>query len=98
VVDLDFLRGDALARLGRYPEAEAAFQEEIRRYPRNAQAYTRLAIVYGVQRRSVAEVDRLLRAMVAASPGPETVELAAKTLESMGDHRGARAWRSRPSR
>jgi arylsulfatase A-like enzyme/Flp pilus assembly protein TadD len=95
VVDLDFLRGDALARLGRYPEAEAAFQEEIRRYPRNAQAYARLAIVYGLQRRSVTEVDRVLKAMVAASPGREARELAAKTLDSMGDPRGARAWRQR---
>jgi arylsulfatase A-like enzyme/Flp pilus assembly protein TadD len=95
VPDLDFLRGDALARLGRYAEAEAAFDEEIRAFPRNSQAYTRLAIVYGLQRRTVKEVDRLLEAMVAANPGRETLELAAKTLESMGDAQGARAWRRR---
>jgi arylsulfatase A-like enzyme len=98
VVDLDFLRGDAMARLGRYPEAEAAFNEEIRRYPRNLQAYTRLAIVYGMQRRSVADVDRVLERMVAAVPGAESGELAARTLESMGDARGARAWRQRAAR
>jgi len=28
-------------------------------------------------------------------PAPETFELAAKTLESMGDARGAQAWRRR---
>ena len=98
VIDLDFLRGDTLARLGRHAEAEAAFNEEIRRYPRNAQAYTRLAIVYGLQRRTRAEVNRLLETMVAASPGPGTCELAAKTLESMGDQVGARAWRRRGAR
>ena len=95
VADLDFLRGDALARLGRYADAEAAFKEEIKNFPRNSQAYTRLAIVYGLQHRTVGEVDRLLEAMVAANPGPATVELAAKTLDTLGDAPGARAWRRR---
>jgi len=95
VPDLDFLRGDALARLGRYPEAEAAFNQEIRSFPRNAQAYTRLAILYGLQHRRVAEVDRLLETMFAADPRPETAELAAKTLATLGDPRGASAWRRR---
>jgi arylsulfatase A-like enzyme len=95
VPDLEFLRGDALARLGRHAEAEAAFEAEIRGFPRNSQAYTRLAIVYGLQHRSVKDVDRLLEAMVAANPTRETIELAAKTLESMGDAQGARAWRRR---
>jgi arylsulfatase A-like enzyme/Flp pilus assembly protein TadD len=95
VPDLHFLRGDALARLGRYPEAEAAFDEEIRLFPGSPAAYARLAIVYGIQHRTVKEVDRLLERMAAASPKPETIELAAKTLESMGDPSGARAWRRR---
>jgi len=95
VMNLDFLRGDAFARLGRHDEAEAAFEEEIRSFPRNSQAYTRLAIVYGLQRRPVKDVDRLLEAMVAANPTHETIELAAKTLESLGDAQGARAWRRR---
>ena len=98
IPDLHFLRGDALARLGRHGEAEAAFAEEIRLFPGNAPAYARLAIVYGLQRRPVGEVDRLLERMVKAAPGPDTVELAAKTLESMGDPRGARAWRDRAGR
>jgi arylsulfatase A-like enzyme/tetratricopeptide (TPR) repeat protein len=95
VPDLHFLRGDALARLGRYPEAEAAFEEEIRLFPGNAPAYARLAIVYGIEHRAVKQVDRILERMVAASPKPETIELAAKTLESMGDPAGARTWRRR---
>ncbi len=98
VPDLHFLRGDALARLGRYREAEAAFEEEIHLFPRNLQTYTRLAIVYGLQRRTVKDVDRLLERMVAASPGAATLELAAKTLESMGDAKGASAWRQRAAR
>jgi arylsulfatase A-like enzyme/Flp pilus assembly protein TadD len=95
VADLDFLRGDALARIGRYAEAERAFEEEVRTFPANSQAWARLAVVYGLQHRTIREVDRLLQGMVAASPGADTIELAAKTLESMGDARGAAAWRRR---
>jgi len=90
-----FLRGDALARLNRYPEAERAFREEIRLFPKNSEAYARLAVLYAVEHRRVREVDELLRAMYAASPQPATAELAAKTLESIGDSTGAAKWRRR---
>jgi arylsulfatase A-like enzyme/Flp pilus assembly protein TadD len=98
VPDLHFLKGDALARLGRLGAAEAAFREEIRMFPKNRQAYARLAVVLGLERRTVAEVDRLLESMAAAAPGKASFELAAKTLESMGDGPGARAWRARAAR
>jgi arylsulfatase A-like enzyme/Flp pilus assembly protein TadD len=90
-----FLRADALARLNRYPEAENAFREEIRLFPRNSEAYARLAVLYAVEHRRVREVDALLRAMYAANPQPATSELAAKTLESIGDATGAARWRRR---
>jgi tetratricopeptide (TPR) repeat protein len=90
-----FLRGDALARLNRYPEAEQAFRVEIRLFPGNSEAYARLAVLYAVEHRRVREVDALLRAMYAANPRPETSELAAKTLESIGDSTGAARWRRR---
>jgi choline-sulfatase len=90
-----FLRGDSLARLSRYPEAEAAFREEIRLFPKNSDAYARLAIVYGLEHRRVVEVDRLLQSMLAANPSRETAFLAAKTLEAMGDAEGATRWRRR---
>ncbi len=95
VPDLDFLRGDALARLGRYPEAQRAFEDEVRAFPANSQAWARLAVVYGLQHRTIREVDILLESMVAANPSPDTIELAAKTLESMGDRKGAARWRRR---
>jgi tetratricopeptide (TPR) repeat protein len=95
VPDLDFLRGDALARLGRYPEAQRAFEDEVRSFPANSQAWARLAVVYGLQRRTIREVDGLLERMVTANPSPDTIELAAKTLESMGDRKGAANWRRR---
>ena len=95
LLDLQFLRGDALARVNRFEEAQAAFRQEIRDFPRNSQAYARLAILYGLEHRSVREVDGLLEAMAKANPGPESALLAAKTLESMGDARGGLAWRRR---
>jgi arylsulfatase A-like enzyme/Flp pilus assembly protein TadD len=95
VAGFDFLRGDVLARLHRYPEAEAAFQAEIRAFPRNARAYASQAVVLALEGRSQAEVHDLLDSMVRASPSRETILLAAKTLDFMGDAEGARAWRHR---
>jgi tetratricopeptide (TPR) repeat protein len=85
VEDLAFLRGDALARLGRYPEAQAAFEAEIAGFPGNAQAYARLAIVLAIQERPAREVRAVLDRMVRRNPGREASLLAARTLESMGD-------------
>jgi tetratricopeptide (TPR) repeat protein len=90
-----FLRGDALARLSRFPEAEQAFREEIRIFPKNSDAYARLAVVYGIEHRRVSEVQALLESMQAANPTKETALLAAKTLESMGDPADAARWRRR---
>ena len=98
IADAQYLRGDSLARLNRPAEAEAAFREEIRGFPKNADAYSRLAVLYAVEHRRVQEVRALLEAMHAANPGAETAELAAKTLESLGDAREAAAWRLRAAR
>jgi tetratricopeptide (TPR) repeat protein len=91
----EFLRGDALARLNRFGEAETAFQEEIRLFPKNTDAYARLAVLYAVGHRRIGDVYELLERMYRASPSPDTASLAAKTLESMGDSAGASAWRRR---
>jgi choline-sulfatase len=95
VRDLAFLRGDALARLTRYPEAQAAFETEITNFPDNAQAYARLAIVQALQKRPVREVRATLEAMVARNPGRRAALLAAKTLDSMGDSALAAEYRRR---
>ena len=84
------LRGEALARLGRHAEAAAAFQEEIRRNPAHREAYARLAILYALEGRRVAEVRELLDAMHDHDPGRETALLAARTLASLGDEAGRR--------
>ena len=96
--NFEFLRGDALARSGRYPDAEAAFREEIRAYPANAQAWARLAIVLALRGGTRREVLDLLEAMYGANPAPATASLAARTLESIADNADAVRWarRERP--
>lgn len=93
--NLEFLRGDALARSTRLPEAVTAFREEIRAYPANTQAYARLAIVLALEHHTRDEVASLLETMYRASPSPATAKLAEKTLESIGDRAGAVRWAGR---
>ena len=95
VPNLEFLRGDALARLGRGGEAEAAFREEIRLFPQTTPAYQRLALVLALGGHDRNEVRQLLQSMYEASPRRETAALAAQTLQSVGDSDGASAWRER---
>lgn len=87
-------RGDVLARLERYDEAVAAFQREIAHFPGNQQAYANLYLVYMVTDRP-REAQRTIEAMVRANPGERTMMFAARTLEALGDSRGAEQWRRR---
>jgi arylsulfatase A-like enzyme len=89
------LRADVLARLGRFAEAEAVLEEEVRLFPGRAQTYASLAVVLALQGRARAEVLRVLDAMVQANPGRETLLLAARTLDFVGDKDAAAAWRRR---
>jgi arylsulfatase A-like enzyme/Flp pilus assembly protein TadD len=90
-------RADVLARLGRVAEAEAAFREEIARFPASSDAYVRLAILLASQRR-FDEIEPLLESMVLASPLPATYELAAQAMADLGNAQGARDYRRRGER
>jgi arylsulfatase A-like enzyme/tetratricopeptide (TPR) repeat protein len=92
---LDDLQADVLARLGRFPDAEAVLREEIRSSPGRAQTYASLAVVVALQGRSRREVHDILESMVKANPVRETIVLGAKTLDFMGDKDAAVAWRRR---
>ncbi|HZI64276.1 MAG TPA: tetratricopeptide repeat protein, partial [Thermoanaerobaculia bacterium] len=91
---LEATRGDVLARLGRSAEAEAAFRREIELFPRTTEAYVRLAILLAEQRR-FGEIEPTLEAMVRAAPAPRSFQLAAKTLEDLGNVRAAASFRRR---
>jgi tetratricopeptide (TPR) repeat protein len=91
---LHFVRGDILARLNRVDEAIAAFNEEIRLYPHDRQAYANLTVVYTLLDRR-ADANATMEKLVKANPSPDSYELAAKTFEEMGDRQTAAAWRRR---
>ena len=94
IESLDFVRGDALARMGRNAEAIAAFRREIDRFPHETQTYANLALVYFLLNRP-REAYETLEQMARANPDPRTFEFAAHTLEELDDKRGAASWRER---
>jgi arylsulfatase A-like enzyme/tetratricopeptide (TPR) repeat protein len=93
---LDFLRADALARAGRPAEAEAAYRLAIQRFPRDLQAYSNLAVLLWLLARR-AEAEQVLAEMAAANPRPQAYQLAARTLETLGQKDHAAVWRRRAS-
>ncbi|HEU4523305.1 MAG TPA: sulfatase-like hydrolase/transferase [Thermoanaerobaculia bacterium] len=91
------VRGDILARMERYEEAEAAFRNEIQHFPSNQQTYANLALVYMVLDRP-AEAQRVLEEMVRNNPGQRAMLFASRTLDALGDASGAERWRRRAER
>lgn len=97
VPDLDSTRGDALARLERVTEAEAAFRSEIAAFPLNREAYTRLAILYATLGSS-GDAENTLVQMFDASRSASTAELAAETWAVVGNRSAAARWRQRAAK
>jgi choline-sulfatase len=87
LTNLNFLRGDILARLGREAEAEAAFQSEIQDFPGSASAWTALALLYASQGRE-AEARRALETLAKAET-PSALFAAARAYEVLGDRDSA---------
>jgi arylsulfatase A-like enzyme/Flp pilus assembly protein TadD len=85
--NLQHLRGDCLARLGRLPEAEAAFREEVRLFPSNPAPRAALAMLYASQGRE-ADARQALADLVGLRT-PEAYFVASRTLEVLGDRTGA---------
>ena len=97
VATLASTRGDILARMGRNQEAEAAFREEITRFPTTSEAYVRLALLLGSEHR-FSEIAPTIEAMVKASPKPATYLLAARAMTDLGNDDAARSLRARGNR
>ena len=91
--DLHLYFGESLARLDRYPEAEAQFRDELRANPRNVQAYTSLAMLYRASNRD-ADVEDVLNELVIATPTPEGYAVAARLWTILGERSRAEALRS----
>ena len=94
VYNLKFMRGDALARLNRMDEAEAAFRAEIVAFPAHSQAYANLAVIRFVRGDREA-VRRLMDEMYRANPSPHTCLLAATTCGTLGEKVQAATWQRR---
>lgn len=92
VEGLQYVRGDALARMQRYPEAAAAFRAEVAVFPHDLETYSRLAVVTGLMG-DLNGVRQVMTAMVQANPNKVAREYAAHTLESVGDRTGAAQFR-----
>lgn len=94
---LDLVRGDLLARKDHVPEAMVAFAREMKTFPHERQPYASLALLQLLQGRRAA-ASQTLEALVRANPDAGAYALAARTLEAVGDRRGAAAWRARSTR
>ncbi len=94
LINLQATRGDVLARLGRQAEAEEAFRAEVRDFPENLDAWSRLALLYASAGRR-GEADRLLNEMVERVPASRSFQAAAHVSEILGDRAAAQRWRSR---
>jgi choline-sulfatase len=89
---LDGVRGDALARLQRYPEAVAALQAEIVAFPNDLEAYSHLAVIYALTQ-SIESARGVMQQMVRVNHNPPARRFAATTLNSLGDREGAAQFR-----
>ena len=94
VQGLEFVRGDILARLGRYDDARAALQQEIAAFPRDKKAYASLCLVNILSNRP-AEAREALEAMVRANPNRRAMLFAAHTADVLGNRPLGDEWRRR---
>ncbi len=93
IEELEFARGDLLARTDRPAEASAAFRAEIAAFPRSRRAYASLAALqWAGGDRSGARVT--LERYQRAVPGNAAIEFAAGVLDALGDTITANAWRT----
>ena len=94
LADLNYLAGDALARLERYPEAEQLFRAELAFFPAHVPSYTGLAMLYRATGRD-AEAERAIANLLRASPTPQAIEAAAQLWTMFGEPGKAAALRAR---
>ena len=90
-------RADALAHLGRETEAEQDFRREVRDFPDNLDAWSRLALLFAAGGRG-AEFTALLDEMTKRVPTAQGYDTAARICEIVGDKEGARRFRQKSPR
>lgn len=83
LADLNYLTGDALARVERYQEAEQLFKEELALFPTHIRARAGLAMLYKAGGRD-AEAARMVDEIVRVAPTREGYETAAQLWTMFG--------------
>jgi tetratricopeptide (TPR) repeat protein len=91
--ELHLYLGNSFARMDRYTEAEAEFQEELREFPENIGTYASLAMLYRASNRDQA-AEEVIGDLVEAAPTPEGYSMAARLFMIVGKNARAEALRS----
>lgn len=94
ISSLHLYRGDALYHLGRVGDAEAAFREEIRLFPREVQPHINLILLYLSNGRR-AEATREVYATVESIPTREAYGEVIRIMRLSKDVQGERFWTGR---
>ena len=94
---LEYTRGDALARLERFDEAQESLRREVRDFPDDREAWASLAVIDWV--RGNPEAARAtMEQYVRANPSAEAHAFAASTFRELGDEATARRFAVRMRR
>ena len=80
---LHFVRGDALARLGRVAEAEADLEKEVRLFPARIEARAALVALFAAAGRQD-DATEAVRGLLENVPGPEGPAAAIRSLQAIG--------------
>jgi arylsulfatase A-like enzyme/Flp pilus assembly protein TadD len=91
--NVNYLRGDILARMGRNAEAESAFKAEIASFPNNGQAWTALAVLYASEGRSD-EARATLADFARKAPNGRTYQAIGETFDVLGSPDEGRRWKA----
>ena len=91
--NVNYLRGDILARLGRNAEAELAFKKEIELFRNNGQAWSGLAILYASEGRSD-DANKTLLHFAEVSPNARTYETIGEAYDVLGAPEQGKRWKA----
>jgi tetratricopeptide (TPR) repeat protein len=93
VEGLELSLARTLEQLERYIEAEEHYRAELEGFPRNVEAYSRLAMLFHASGRT-AETQDILTALTTAVPTPRGYESAARVWVALGEPARAAALRA----
>ena len=95
VPDINYLIGDSLARLERYPEAERFLKAEIAVFPFNTRARAGLAMLYRATGRD-AESEQAIAELLRVSPEGDGPALARQLWTMFGEPEKAKTLKTKP--